>query len=702
MDGCTRVLFGSETEYAVTALGRDGRLLPTEDVADRLWARAGARPSLLAWESGLFLSSGARFYIDGSHPEYASPETVNPWEAVRYALAGDRLMAELAHEVASDDPDIASIVVGKGNIDYSGPATFGSHENYLHRRHPDELRPALVPHLVSRVVMTGAGGFDPFNRKRAQFLLSPRATFIRRLIGSSTLQGLALVDNRAQPHCTGFHRQHLMCGDANQSHLSLLLRFGTTALVVALIDAGCEDDGAVKLAAPLQALTTVARDVTLLEPLELASGRQSTALEIQRHYLRRARCNRACLPAWADAMCDAWEDALDRLSFGPEAVADQLDWAIKRAVFRDRAARRRARWRLEGRAWVEPRPRLVDEKCRAELCEIDFRFGQIYPPGLFEALDETGVLRHRVPGVDRVELAVSTPPAEGRARIRGEVTRRLADRMVGVLCGWDGIRDAMSQRVLDLTSPFTDEEIWRDYPQGPPSAAPLVKRMSLLAMGGPSAAGANTIRTLYQNLRAWTEEHGASGLSGGDAILLNNHAVSLRNARRFEEAEWLMRAALAIDVIVGETARRKLPHRWNNLGTLLLLRGRVGDARREVTHAWVLNATNYDITSARILTVRLTIAMVDNEPGDLFLGQLKTHLAIQPLPDFADVDRRWAMSRMLEMLRPRLDGEAVDLLRAIGEVINRERPLESLDGIPRWQSTPPVPLDEPWPVTVPA
>ena len=49
------------------------------------------------------------------------------------------------------------------NVDYSGvPSTWGCHESYMHRvANPVAVPPQIVPHLVSRIIYTGAGGFTP-------------------------------------------------------------------------------------------------------------------------------------------------------------------------------------------------------------------------------------------------------------------------------------------------------------------------------------------------------------------------------------------------------------------------------------------------------------------------------------------------------------------------------------------------------------
>jgi proteasome accessory factor A len=666
--------FGIETEYAVSVLGADA--VSRENAVKRIYQRAVARPHLPGIESGIFLTNGGRFYIDcGSHPEYAAPETTNPWDGVRYAAAGDRHIWQLADEVARESPQLSGLVVRKGNVDYSSRTTWASHENYLHRCAPVRLRPALVSHLVSRIIFTGSGGFHPNGGARPPFVLSPRALFIRSVIGQSAQNGLALVDERNQPHCAGFFRQHVMCGDATESHLATFLRIGTTALVVALIDTRCITEGELVLAKPLEALGIVTHDDTLQAPLILHTGEHTTALDLQRRYLERALANLDRLPVWASRVCDVWQDTIDRLARGPEAVADRLDWAIKRAMFLNRASR-----------WGQH-----SDHVQAELYEIDMRFGQIYPASLFQSLDEAGVLHHRVPDVDAIDEAVSKPPADGRARIRGEVVARLGRDANGAQCGWDTVRDAASKRMLDLSSPFASREEWNDIPAARTSCQ-FVLQMATLATR--SASPSVTIGMQQAALRIMANQNPTVMRSGQDAIDLNNHAVDMRLAGRLEDAEWLMRAALAIDLAAPH--RRKLPHRRNNLAAILLLQRRIAEAREEVTLAWRLTGTRYDRTSVRALVVRLAIAFVDGEPADVFIGQLKSHLATWPLPDFAGVEARWRARQMFEALNPLTHDERA-LLTMVAEVLNSERQPSSLDDLPRWRDTPAQPLDSPWP-----
>lgn len=694
----TPTLVGTETEYAITALDESGRLLPLDSILRSFQEHAARRPSLRGNESGVFLSNGSRFYVDGSHPEYASAEASSPWDVVRHALAGDRLMAQLAQEVWDAGCGIASLVVRKGNVDYTSDTTWGNHENYLHRRPSARLRHELIPHLVSRTVLTGSGGFEPADGTTLRFVLSPRARFIRRVVDPSAPGAIALVDDRMQPHCKGFFRQHLMCGDANQSHLSMFVRFGATALVLALIDAGHTDDEAVRLADPLAALSTVSRDVTLRQEIALATGGTMTALQIQRHYLARALAHPASLPEWAPRFCEIWEDMLDRLDRGADAVLDRLDWAIKLAAFRERA-------RATGRCWPDGSvsgaavPDHTDQAAewRAELFESDYRYGQIFPPGLFDALDRSGALRHRLAGIDDIDGALITPPLEGRARIRGAVVMRLAGRTDLSTCAWDYVTDVTGSRELDLSNPFADSEVWRTTAPEKETADALVARLLRLVIvsAEPGRAAARDVADRLAAARG----QAPANRSTHHAVELNNRGFALRNAGRLEDAELLMRCALAIDLAERDPHHVKISHRRNNIGTLLLMQGRIAEARELVTDAWPGSSDRYDVTTARVLTTRLTIAFIERAPYRFFLGQLKSHLSIQPLPDFGDVDRFWQMKAVLDAVAQRLVPDTLTLLSTIVDVVNVRATLETLEQIPLWRDTPAQPLDAAWPAS---
>ena len=93
-------LMGIETEYAISVFDH-GKLNPRDaDMsASRLLEAAMERfPFLMSADGqGVFLANGGKLYIDvGAHPEYGSPECACPTDIVRYTLAGDRMMSQIA------------------------------------------------------------------------------------------------------------------------------------------------------------------------------------------------------------------------------------------------------------------------------------------------------------------------------------------------------------------------------------------------------------------------------------------------------------------------------------------------------------------------------------------------------------------------------------------------------------------------------
>ena len=93
-------LFGLETEYGLAAQEGEGaedafglaggNEQAAWDLVDAVRDVLPALPDLSP--CGSFLSNGSRVYLDSGHPELATPEVSTPWDLVRYALAGERIL----------------------------------------------------------------------------------------------------------------------------------------------------------------------------------------------------------------------------------------------------------------------------------------------------------------------------------------------------------------------------------------------------------------------------------------------------------------------------------------------------------------------------------------------------------------------------------------------------------------------------------
>ncbi len=292
------------------AVGRTGALAqrwdydeesPLRDARGFDMTRAEADPSQLTDDVGtanVVLTNGARFYVDHAHPEYSSPEVTNPWDAVVWDRAGTQIAAEAARCAASL-PGGHEIVLYKNNTDGKG-ASYGTHENYLmDRRTPfKSVVDALIPFFVTRQVFTGAGrvGLGQDGRREG-FQLSSRADFFEVEVGLETTLKRPIINTRDEPHADPalWRRLHVIVGDANLSETATLLKLGTTAIVLSMIEAGGPNLG-IELANPVAAMHRVSHDLSLREPLDCLRRSPLTALEVQQAYLEAARVHCAGQP----------------------------------------------------------------------------------------------------------------------------------------------------------------------------------------------------------------------------------------------------------------------------------------------------------------------------------------------------------------------------------------------------------------------
>lgn len=480
-----RRILGLETEYAFSAIDRAGQRLDQETAVCRLLSIASRQlPHLPAPRcGGIFLKNGARFYVDhGMHPEMTTPECENPWDVVRYALAGERILAYLANEMMRQDSEIAKVFITKNNVDHSGTeATWGCHESYSHRADPDIVCEQMIPHLVSRIVYTGCGGFDNLENGLT-FILSPRVPHLPNEVSDESTYDRGIFHTKDEPLAKGdIYRLHLICGESLCSEISAFLKVGTTAVVLAMIDGGLKPGSPVKLVNSVSAMNRFANDTTCTATTPTYRGEELTALQIQRRYLEMAEAHADApfMPTWTRPVCELWRSVLDRLESDPESLCTVLDWAIRLRLFRQQLGRYKIDWaRFRGYSNLSPlgatvgqsdrsatrRPTWDDlsafDVAREELLELDLLFGQIGGTGVFSELDRAGVLNHHVPGVDDIDAAMTTPPASGRARIRGEIIRRFSSAG-SCICDWQTVRNLRTHEWLDLTDPFETEVKWR-------------------------------------------------------------------------------------------------------------------------------------------------------------------------------------------------------------------------------------------------
>lgn len=479
--------------------------------------------------AGYFLSNGSRVYRDGWHLEYATAETTSPEDAIHQILAGERLIVA-GINLLDGAAARAKLALYKTNISYGRmPATFGCHENYSVAGSLASVRKALIPFICSRVIFTGAGGFDP--HRPMCFSLSPRVSFLSSVDGGDR----AIVNARDEPLGNGVHRRlHLTSGESLCSHLSMYLKLGTTALVVAMSEAGLNPAADLCPLDPTSAIRAIADDPTCrcVVPVHGPAGCAS-AVQIQRAYLQAARANLSApwMPHWAPRVIERWASILDLIESGaPGSVARHLDWAIKFQLFvrhaRDRGFSPEAvdAWdsdldqipvgRIGGHFHLLPQDaprilqhattqRLLINPCplfqapdskwdqlaevlnlRLQLLEIDTRFSNVSAGGIFNQLDAAGVLEHRLPEVceEGIVRALGEAPEDTRAAVRSRAIRHLSRRKSGkkFLADWHRIVREDHRLEMSMPDPIDCRPRWRRLPKSganPASAMPRRHRV---------------------------------------------------------------------------------------------------------------------------------------------------------------------------------------------------------------------------------
>ena len=453
-----RRIIGVETEYGITCA-------PTTDGPPPMDADHAARELFdpvvqRSRSSNVFTRGGARRYLDvGSHPEFATAECDRLEDVLAQDRAGELVMADLAEQV--NTRLAATGVAGqihllKNNRDAEGNG-FGCHENYLVRRRGDFWNDArtLVPHLVTRQILVGAGHIaadgdtGPAGDGIRGYVFSQRADQMWDAVSSATTRARPLINTRDEPHADAerYRRMHVIVGDSNIAQGSTLLKVAGMDLLLDYLEHG-GDLGDLALADPMRAIRDTCHDMSGGVLLERVDGRTITPLEMQAEHLGRLRDHVAQdieVTALHTAALDLWERGLQALRLQqPELVDTELDWAVKQRLLTRYCQRHDTNL-------TDPRVR------RLALAYHDVSAGQ----GLRQRLEGAGLLRRFV-DEETCRRAVDTPPATTRARLRGAVVARAEDLRRDVSVDWVGVRldDGVCSPVT-LSDPFcaVDERI---------------------------------------------------------------------------------------------------------------------------------------------------------------------------------------------------------------------------------------------------
>lgn len=364
------------------------------------------------------LANGGRLYVDGAHPEYSTPECSNAREVVAFERVGERIIAQALTGI-TEARGRDQFVLYKNNSDGKGNS-YGYHEDYLVSRTVsfDRITQVLTPFLVTRLIYAGSGKVGAENQTPAvDYQISQRADFFETLVDLNTMVRRPIINTRDEPHSDAakYRRLHVIVGDANMAEVSTYLKVGTLSIVLDLLEAGA-DLPRISLADPVNAIKQVSRDVQVKESLKLTDGTASTAIAVQRAYLKAAQSYYACheLNQVTKDILVRWEDVLDRLERDPRSLVRELDWVAKRYLIESYMDRKSC-------GWDDPRVRLMD-----------LQYHDVRPErGLYYTLERS----HRIERVvldHEIARAEMNPPVGTRAYFRGQCVKKYPNAVYGV------------------------------------------------------------------------------------------------------------------------------------------------------------------------------------------------------------------------------------------------------------------------------
>lgn len=384
------------------------------------------------------LPNGARLYVDHAHPEYSSPEVLTPRDAVTWDRAGEVVARRAMRALAAGEGGTVAddVVLYKNNVDGKG-AAYGSHENFLVRRDLgfDVLAAALIPFLVTRPVLVGAGRVGIGQRsEKPGFQIAQRSDYVENDIGLQTTFNRPIVNTRDEPHADAarYRRLHVINGDANRFEVPIYLKVATTDLLLWYLErAHDRGEGLGALAGlrltkdPVEELWALSHDTTLTYELATESG-PMTALAVQRAHLTAISAALTADLGGTDAehvgadtseALALWDEVLTELEAYAAAAASGDAAALAQATS---TAARDVEWlakmqlckglRARGTlAWDDPR-----------LAALDIQWADLRPgKGLAEKVIAAGRTR-RLTTDEAIEAAADAAPRGTRARLRGE------------------------------------------------------------------------------------------------------------------------------------------------------------------------------------------------------------------------------------------------------------------------------------------
>lgn len=394
--------------------------------------------------NGGFLFNGGRAYVDMGHLEYCTPECLSLIDVLRYDRAGDAILLQALKEMHLSE----QVGFIRNNVDHYSGATFGCHENYLVRRCAPLTENnvlGLLSFLTLRLLYAGAGRVGSTagielrtdglrSGSEGQFQISQRADYINNDLFEWVQFNRAIINTRDEPLADArkYRRLHLLHGDTNVLPTALLLKVGTTALVLDLLE--LDRLPRIVLSDAVSAFRNLSHQPDGPWLVPMVDGRCVSAVDVLAEYLEAARIEFRGRDAETDLVLRLWDETLSALATRPEILVGKVDWITKRWLFRQFVEK-------ENIAWSDP-----------WLKALDLEFHHVDPNrSLALALAKNPPEFELSPA--QLTEAMRTAPVNTRAHARSRIMQLLKNQHIRYFVNWEVI-DAEGGSSLNLLNPF--------------------------------------------------------------------------------------------------------------------------------------------------------------------------------------------------------------------------------------------------------
>jgi len=277
------------------------------------------------------------------------------------------------------------------------------------------------------------------------FSITQRADHIWETMSSATTRSRPIINTRDEPHADAerYRRLHVIVGDSNMSEYTTFLKIGSTACMLRMLEDSRVVLRDMTLENPIRAIRDISHDIMCRRTVVLANGREVSALDIQREYLDRALryAETKGFPPLEQKALEMWEHCVTTIENDPLKLDREVDWVIKHSLIEQYSAR-------HGLELGDARNQLVD------LQYHDINRDR----GLFYKLQAKGLVERLCSEVD-IDTALTEPPQNTRARLRGEFIRAAKEKRRDYTVDWVHLKlNDQAQRTVLCKDPFRSRD----------------------------------------------------------------------------------------------------------------------------------------------------------------------------------------------------------------------------------------------------